>query len=69
MAQRVTQAPVEVLAQPTSQKARVTQAPVEVLALPSSQKAIVSQAVVEVLWLLAGAGYGGEVRFSAQFVE
>lgn len=68
MAQRVSQAPVEVLAQPDSQKARVSQAPVEVLSLPSSQKALVSQAVVEVLWLQTGASYGSPTKFQAMIV-
>ncbi|KKN66973.1 hypothetical protein LCGC14_0466530 [marine sediment metagenome] len=49
MSGRVTQAPLEVLAEPNTQKGRVTQSPLEVLAEPSTQKGRVTQAVLEVL--------------------
>lgn len=48
MADRISQGPVEVAIEPTSQKARVSQEPVEVAIEPTSQKARVSQFAVEV---------------------
>lgn len=57
MANRITQLPVEVLVEPSNQKARITQLPVEVLVTPSSQKARITQVVVEVM--VASPTYGG----------
>ncbi len=65
---RVTQAPVEVLAQPTTLVVRVTQAPVEVLAQPTTLVVRVTQTALEVL-VLAGAGPAVHPFAYAQFIE
>lgn len=49
MADRVSQAPIEIIISPTSQNARVSQAPIEVVVSPTSQRARLSQMPIEVV--------------------
>ncbi len=49
MSARVTQAPVEVLASPSTAAVRITQAPVEVLLTPPFSQVRATQAILEIL--------------------
>jgi hypothetical protein len=67
MASRVSQLPVEVIVQPTTQKARVSQLPVEILVQPTTQKARLSQLCIEVLIAPPVAASGGITRIQNMF--